>query len=73
MDKRFLILLFLLTGCDCEGWFPNQKLRREIFQQCISTMQKQPEHNHEDNNGHVVEECADAAYRNSLEWGKCPR
>lgn len=69
-------LIVALTAClflssckhdDCHS-VDDSALRTKIFQQCIGTMSKQPNHNHEDNNGHIVEACDDAARRQSHQF-----
>ncbi len=65
-----LILLLLLTGCkheECQS-IDDKELYHKIFQQCLETVAKQPENNHEDNNGHLVNACNDVARAQSPQW-----
>lgn len=65
-----LSALLLLAGCkhtECHSDDDNA-LRTKIFQECIRAMAHQPTHNHEDNNGHIVEACDDAARHQSHQF-----
>lgn len=70
MRKTIILACIALSACkheECKNIY-HDKLRHQYFQQCIETMAKQPWHNNEDNNGHVVEACDSAARATSTEW-----
>lgn len=68
--KRFILLFpFILTGCphtECKTVY-HDTLRHQYFMDCLNA-QKQPEHNHEDDNGHIVNACDTAARYQSTEF-----
>jgi hypothetical protein len=53
----------------CKRWI-DQNQRQQIFIQCIREA-KQPTANHEDNNGHLVEACEDAAEHQAMHQKSC--
>lgn len=62
--------LLLLSGCDEDSclWNADQSLVQQYLMQCVSSVSKQPIQNHEDNNGHIVAECQEAAQSNARRW-----
>lgn len=68
MKKLIIISLILLTAClpetreICSWERPGKsgELYHKRIVECLRASQ-QPTHNHEDNNGHIVEECRIAA------------
>jgi hypothetical protein len=70
----FAGMLLSLCACDdqyknCKSWI-DQSERQKIFLQCLQ-LARQPSHNHEDDNGHLVEACDDAAYHQSGHSNGC--
>ena len=49
--------LLMLSGCKTCDWEANYEKRHEYFVQCMQLAGKQPEHNHEDDNGDLVAAC----------------
>lgn len=69
MKHVLLLCLLLLGGCHVKqcGWKQHNEERHKYFMECL-TMASQPEHNHEDNNGHLIEACDDAARYQTQTW-----
>lgn len=63
--KDAITALLLLTGCKHEecDWSRSPEEGRRYHQDIIECLKAspQPTHNHEDDNGHIVEECRIAA------------
>ncbi len=69
MRKLALVLPLLLTGCpheECHQVY-HDDIRHKYFMECL-TAQKQPDHNREDDNGHMIEACDRAASYQSTEF-----
>lgn len=66
-----ILALLSLTACfddkpSCD-WQVNQIMRRQIFKDCLSLAQKQPNSTKYNDAAEVVDECESAAYKQSLE------
>lgn len=64
--KPYLGLIAMTTLVGCCNWQADRAKQHEIFVECMQLANKQPEHNHEDNNGHLIEMCNDVAKQQSL-------
>jgi len=65
--KKLLVLTMLLICCSCSlEPQPDQKLRREIFMQCLEKIPKGPETVKYNDWQEVINECGKQAYYISL-------
>jgi len=57
------ILLLCVSGCDfIPAWETDQKLRREIFNECLKNLPAGPDETKYNDWDDVVEECGEQAY-----------
>ena len=71
--KYLLLVLLLLSACDDSGCVvdTDQKLRREIFKECLGSVPAGPQSTVYNDWDELVSECGDQAYRQSL-YMRCP-
>jgi hypothetical protein len=66
-----LYIILILSGCKGDkhcSWEQDdqtQTVRHQYFSECVRNT-KQANQNHEDNNGHIVDACENAAYYQSM-------
>lgn len=72
---KYKLILPLLMLCSCDGANITSPvcadagdIRHKIFIECLNIAVKQPEHNNEDNNGHVVVSCDNTAYYQTITY-----
>ena len=61
---KYAFVLLLLAGCDVQS--PDQCLRNQLFERCLSLIPKGPEHTKYNDWSEVVEMCGTQAYYQSL-------
>jgi len=70
MKKLIVVVALLLTACDnSPKWEVNQKLRREIFNECLNNLPAGPNATMYNDWAEVVSECGQQAYYMSLTPG----
>jgi len=70
MRPIILVALLLLTACkeqDCY-YVTDLTAQHKYFNECLSLAAKQPNHNHEDDNGHLIQACHSAAFDDASVW-----
>ncbi len=63
--------LFMLSACVDEDrcmWNIDPELSHKQLMECLGTVKTQPSYNKENNNGHIVSECQEAAEQNAKRW-----
>ena len=65
---KFAIVLLLLAGCEwgTQSFAPDQCIRNQIFERCLTTVPKGPDHTRYNDWSEVIEECGSQAYYQSL-------
>lgn len=69
MKRLIALCAFLLVGCDSpvvDKWEPDQKVRQQIFKDCLATVPEGPRRTVSNDWAEVVDECGEQAYYQSL-------